>query len=180
MDFISHGLWGSIAFGRRNRSSFWLAFAIGMAPDLFSFGALYVAATFGLSPKPDFSHGTPPESTIPPYVHHLYDYTHSFVIFLLVFFLIWLVLKRPVWELGAWGLHILADMPLHSYAFFPTPVLWPFSDWKFDGWQWTTPGILITNFALLSLLYTWYIRQLFLAKKRAKTQITSPRETLGR
>jgi hypothetical protein len=71
-------------------------------------------------------------------------------------------------------------MPLHSYAFFPTPVLWPFSDWKFDGWQWTTPGILITNFALLSLLYTWYIRQLFLAKKRAKTQITSPRETLGR
>jgi len=72
MDFVSHGLWGSIAFGRKNRSSFGLAFAIGMAPDLFSFGVLYVAAAFGLSPKPDFSHGTPPESTIPQYVHYLY------------------------------------------------------------------------------------------------------------
>jgi len=61
-------------------------------------------------------------------------------------------------------------VPLHSYAFFPTPVLWPLSDWKFDGWQWMTPGILMTNFAFLSLLYTWYIRQLFLAKKKEETR----------
>ena len=85
MDFISHGLWGSITFGRKSRWSFGLAFAIGMAPDLFSFGVLYIAAAFGFSPKPDFSHGTPPESTIPQYVHHLYNYTHSFVVFLVVF-----------------------------------------------------------------------------------------------
>lgn len=171
MDFVSHGLWGSITFGRRNRSSFGLAFAAGMAPDLFSFGVLYVAATFGLSPKPDFSHGTPPESTIPQYVHHLYNYTHSFVIFLTVFFLVWLFLKRPVWELGAWGLHVLADVPLHSYAFFPTPVLWPLSDWKFDGWQWMTPTILIPNFALLSLLYTLYIRHLYLTMRTQEPRL---------
>ena len=51
MDFISHGLWGSITFGRKSRWSFGLAFAIGMAPDLFSFGVLYIAAAFGFSPK---------------------------------------------------------------------------------------------------------------------------------
>ena len=73
MDIVSHGLWGAIAFGRKNRSSFWLAFVIGMAPDLFSFGILWVAAILGLSEQPDFSHGTPPESTIPQYVHHLYN-----------------------------------------------------------------------------------------------------------
>lgn len=156
MDFVSHGLWGSITFGRKNRSSFCLAFAIGMAPDLFSFGVLYVAATFGLSSKPDFSHGTPPESTIPQYVHHLYNVTHSFVIFLAVFFLVWLFLKRPVWELGAWGVHVLADVPLHSYAFFPTPVLWPLSDWKFDGWQWMTPVIIVSNYVLLAVCYAWF------------------------
>ena len=40
MDIVSHGLWGAIAFGRKSRSSFWLAFLIGLAPDLFSFGIL--------------------------------------------------------------------------------------------------------------------------------------------
>ena len=42
MDILSHGLWGAIAFGRRNRPSFWLAFVIGLAPDLLSFGILWM------------------------------------------------------------------------------------------------------------------------------------------
>src|SRR4051812_46558544 len=65
MDIVSHGLWGALAFGRSSRPSFRLAFVIGLSPDLLSFGILWTAATLGLSPKPDFSHGTPPESTIP-------------------------------------------------------------------------------------------------------------------
>jgi hypothetical protein len=166
MDIVSHGLWGSIAFGRKSRSSFWLAFVIGMAPDLFSFGILWVAAILGLSEKPDFSNGTPPESTIPQYVHYFYNVTHSFIVFLAVFFLIWVLLKRPLWELAAWGLHVLVDVPTHSYAFFPTPVLWPLFDWKFNGWQWTTPTILIPNFVLLSLLYAWYLSQPYRTKRR--------------
>ncbi|MBX3234913.1 MAG: hypothetical protein KF814_02065 [Nitrospiraceae bacterium] len=159
MDIVSHGLWGALAFGRRNRTSFCLAFAIGLAPDLFSFGILWVAATMGISPKPDFSQGTPPESTIPPYVHHLYDVTHSFVVFLAVFALLRILLKRPLWELGAWGLHVLVDIPTHSYAFFPTPFLWPLSNWKFDGWQWNQSAVLIPNFTLLLLLYGWFLSQ---------------------
>jgi len=109
MDIVSHGLWGSIAFGRKSRSSFWIAFVIGMAPDIFSFGILSVAAVLGLSEQPDFSHGTPPESTIPQYVHHLYNVTHSFLVFLAVFFLVWFLLKRPLLELCGWGLHVLVD-----------------------------------------------------------------------
>lgn len=159
MDIVSHGLWGALVFGRKGRTSFWLAFGIGLAPDLFSFGILWIAATLGLSPKPDFSHGTPPESTIPPYVHHLYDVTHSFVVSLAMFAILWLVMKRPVWELGAWGLHVLVDIPTHSFAFFPTPFLWPLSDWKFDGWQWNQSTILIPNFTVLLLLYGWFLLQ---------------------
>ena len=157
MDIVSHGLWGAITFGRKSRSSFGLAFVIGLAPDLFSFGILWAAAALGFSEKPDFSHGTPPESTIPLYVHHLYNVTHSFVLFLLVFVLIRIVFKRPLWELAAWGLHVLVDIPTHSFTFFPTPFLWPLSDWKFDGWQWMTPTILVPNYVLLSLLYAWYL-----------------------
>jgi hypothetical protein len=103
MDIVSHGLWGGIAFGRKDRFSYWFAFLIGLAPDLLSFGILWIAATLGLSPKPDFSHGTPPASTIPAYVHHLYDVTHSLVVFLAVFVALWWFWKRPIWELGAWG-----------------------------------------------------------------------------
>lgn len=159
MDIVSHGLWGAIAFGRKSRSSFWLAFVIGMAPDLLSFGILWTAVVLGLAENPDFSQGTPLESSIPQYVHHLYNVTHSFIVFLLAFLLIWFLLKRPLWELGAWGLHVLVDVPTHSYAFFATPVLWPLFGWKFNGWQWTTPHILIPNLVLLSLLYAWYLSQ---------------------
>ena len=157
MDIVSHGLWGALAFGRKNRTSFCLAFAIGLAPDLFSFGVLWTAAMLGLSAEPDFSHGTPSESTIPLYVHHLYDVTHSLVVFLCVFVVMALLLKRPVWELGSWGLHVLVDIPTHSFAFFPTPFLWPLSDWRFNGWQWNTHTILIPNFVVLSLLSAWFL-----------------------
>ena len=156
MDIVSHGLWGAIGFGRRTRQSFWLAFMVGIAPDLFSFGILTMAAMLGLATQPDFTHGTPPESSIPEYVHDLYNVTHSLVVFLIVFLLVWLVVKQPIWELSAWGLHVLMDIPSHSFAFFPTPFLWPISDWKFNGWQWMSPYIFIPNVALLVLVYGWY------------------------
>jgi hypothetical protein len=165
MDIVSHGLWGGIAFGRKNRANFWLAFVLGLAPDLLSFGILWMAAFIGISDKPDFSHGTPPESSIPLYVHHLYNVTHSIIIFLIVFVAVWRYLRRPVWELAAWGLHVLMDVPTHSVAFFPTPLFWPISDWKFDGWQWMTPAILIPDYVLLFLFYAWYLSLLYLRKR---------------
>ncbi|GKS58578.1 hypothetical protein YTPLAS18_21050 [Nitrospira sp.] len=161
MDILSHGLWGAIAFGRTSRPSFWLAFVIGLAPDLLSFGVLWAAALSGVSEPPDFSHGTPPESSIPQYVHHLYNVTHSLVVFLVAFLAVWAIRGQPLWELSAWGLHVLVDVPTHSYAFFPTPILWPLFGWKFDGWQWSTPAILIPNYILLSLLYAWYLSRLY-------------------
>ena len=167
MDILSHGLWGAIAFGRKSRANFWLAFVIGLAPDLFSFGILWVAAVLGLSEKPDFSHGTPPESSIPLYVHHLYNVSHSFIVFLLAFLLIWFMLKRPLWELSAWELHVLVDIPTHSFVFFPTPFLWPLSDWKFNGWQWMAPTILVPNYAVLFLLYAWFLAQASRKKRTA-------------
>lgn len=145
----------------QSRFSYWLAFAIGLAPDLLSFGVLWIAAILGLSPKPDFSHGTPPESTIPTYVHHLYDVTHSLVVFLVVFLVVWLVRRHPRWELGAWGLHVIMDVPTHSSMFFPTPLWWPLAAWKFDGWPWMTPGILVPNVVILVILYGgWFLSRL--------------------
>ena len=158
MDFISHGLWGGIAFGRSSRRSLALAFLFGIAPDLLSFGPVVVGAiaAHGL----DFSHriGHPPDpAAIPAYVYHLYDLTHSLVVFGLAFALVWLLRRRPLWEMGAWGLHIVVDIFTHSTAFFPTPFLWPLFDVRFDGRSWADPVIFVPNVVLLVVLYAVFL-----------------------
>lgn len=157
MDIISHGLWGSLAFGRRNWKSFWLSFFFGIAPDLFSFGVFMAAAFFGFAEHPDWSSGRHPDpSQIPLYVHNLYNITHSLVVFAAVFGLVWLARRKPPYVMLAWGLHILVDIPTHSYIFFPTPFLWPLLDVRVSGIPWSSPIIFIPNVMLLVGLYLWF------------------------
>lgn len=58
----------------------------------------------------------------------------------------------------AWGVHILVDIPTHSYRFYPTPFLWPLSGWKFNGFSWGTPWFIVVNYGAL-LLTIWWLRQ---------------------
>lgn len=162
MDTLSHGLWGSLAFGRKNKTSFWLAFFFGVAPDLFSFGPFFVGSFLGIFTRPPFSSVPPPESAIPDFVHLLYRPTHSLIIFSAAFLLIWFIRKKPLWEMSAWALHILYDIPLHTEHFFPTPFLWPVSSYSFDGWSWGSPWIFFPNVAVLAILYFWF----FVIRKR--------------
>ena len=151
MDTLSHGLWGSLAFGRKNKKRFWLAFFFGVAPDLFSFGPFFVSTFLGLAQRPAFGSEPPLDSAIPRYVHTLYNYTHSLIIFAAVFLLVWLIRKKPLWAMMAWPLHILYDIPLDTEHFFPTPFLWPFFSYRFNGWNWGNPWIFFTNEVLLAL-----------------------------
>ncbi len=153
MDVVSHGLWGSLAFGRKNKRSFLLAFFFGIAPDLFSFGPFFIGSFLGIWRRPPFSTQPPPESAIPSFVHLLYRPTHSVIIFAAVFLLVWLIRKKPLWAMTAWGLHILFDIPLHTEHFFPTPFLWPLSSYTVDGWNWGNPWIFFPNVILLLILY---------------------------
>jgi hypothetical protein len=156
MDIISHGLWGAISFGRRNRRSFWLAFLFGVLPDLLSFGIFTVSSLVGITQIPNWRLGPPDPSTIPIYVHRLYDVTHSFLGFAIIFIMLWFIFKRPVWESLSWLFHILLDIFTHSTQFFPTPFLWPFSSYRLDGIPWSHAIIFIPNVILLLSLYLWY------------------------
>ena len=149
MDTISHGLWGSLVFGRQSKKSFRLAFFFGMAPDLFSFGPFFAGSFLGLWTRPPISIEPPSPSAIPGFVHFMYQPTHSLIIFGAVFLLVWLVRGKPLWELAAWGLHILYDIPFHESRFFPTPFLWPLSSYTFDGISWGHPLVFIPNVASL-------------------------------
>ena len=157
MDIVSHGLWGSLLFGQKTRKCFWLAFFFGIAPDLFSFGIFMVAVFLGLVSHPDWSTGQHPASDqIPSYVNIFYNFTHSLTIFAVVFCFVWLIRQKPVYEMLAWGVHILVDIPTHSYIFFPTPFLWPLSDFRVNGIPWGHPIIFIPNVVLLVTLYYWF------------------------
>ncbi len=157
MDIVSHGLWGALGFGRRSRASFWWAFFFGIAPDLFSFGIFLTLAFFGLSEHPDWSSGQHPDpNQIPAYVHSAYNVTHSLIVFSIVFGVVWVIRKKPLYILSAWGLHILMDIPTHSHQFFPTPFLWPFFEFTVNGIPWSSPFIFIPDVVLLTLFYAWF------------------------
>jgi len=155
MDVVSHGLWGSLIFGKKQKRSFWLAFILGVLPDVLSFGPFFLVTFLGFVKRPPFGPEPPDPALIPLYVHRLYGITHSFIIFGIVFVVLWLIFKRPVWEYAAWGLHILFDIPTHSYRFFPTPFLWPISGFTFNGRSWADPWILVPNVVILLALYVY-------------------------
>lgn len=166
MDIFSHGLWGGVALGRKSKKSFWTAFAFGVFPDAFAFGlpfshlllSLFRGGRGEVVIQPGVGN-----ANIPHYVFTLYDISHSLVIFTVAFLLVWAVRKRPKripWEMLAWGLHIVMDIFTHSDKFFPTPFLWPLSDFHVNGISWGHPAIFIPNITLLLLAYGywWYRR----------------------
>lgn len=156
MDIISHGLYGGVAFGRKSTKDYIIAFFFGIAPDLFSFGLFFLAMVAGVSARAGRM-GPPDPSTIPAYVHMMYDYTHSFVVYA-VFLAILLALgKRALsWLTLGWPLHILVDIPTHGHAFFPTPFLWPLSSYSVDGVPWSNPVIFVPNVIILVTMYSYW------------------------
>ncbi|MBI4991976.1 MAG: hypothetical protein HZB99_02050 [Candidatus Harrisonbacteria bacterium] len=161
MDIFSHALWSggiykAISLPPRKKLKILWAVFFGVAPDLFSFGILFIENLFfrGLF-RPEFASGEHGlnGAFVPHYVFTLYNYTHSLIVFLAVFLLIWLIRRKPFWEMGTWGLHILSDIPTHTSRFFPTPFLWPFSPYKASVISWARLEFLIPNYSLLIIFY---------------------------
>jgi len=137
-------------------------------PDLFAFtipfiwlfgNLIFGGMSFADLPRPGEIEPAP-QDTLPIFrlTSTLYNISHSAIIFLIVFGVVFLILRRPLWELGGWFIHILLDIPTHSYQFYPTPFLWPLSGWKFDGFSWGTPWFLILNYSAIIIAY-WLLRR---------------------
>lgn len=164
MDTLVHGVLGAAVFsrtglagGRRGpvnargrRKPFdwtlWAAFGFGVFPDLASLGIHFATGLFtgdGLR-----WHG------IPDFVFGLYNFTHSLAgMAVCIGLLAW---WRRAWLLPAlaWPLHVLMDVPTHGTGVFMTPILWPFSDWKFAGWSWwLSPPIFYGAWILAGALW---------------------------
>ncbi len=129
----------------------------GVFPDFFAFTIPFVIGIYNLLFNPAYEGGFGR--------HHipvsgfdlsafLYQFSHSLVIWVLVFILVWVVRRRPKYEMLGWALHILIDIPSHVLAFYPTPFLFPISEYRFPyGIQWSNMWYMIINYSLLTIVW---------------------------
>jgi len=85
----------------------------------------------------------------------LYPAGHSLLVFLVVFGIATILARRIVFEMLGWLLHILIDIPTHSFSYYATTFLWPVSDYRVDGIAWWTPWFWTTTYGALGVVYFW-------------------------
>lgn len=183
MDIFSHGLW-AVAGGKflekkiKRPLNTWLVAWWGIFPDLFAFtvpfiwvAVEFIAGDIPLNKIPRPQEGEPPvflnSTKVFQLATSLYNVSHSLFIFGGSFFVAWWLLKRVPWEMFGWLLHVLIDIPTHPYNFFPTPLLWPVSVWKFShGFSWGTTWFMALNITCLILVYGYLFKKKRFFKKK--------------
>lgn len=171
MDILAHALWASLPYKfanlkkRAKKFNFWLIAFWGIFPDMLAFTIPFSLMIINLI-LGKISSFTSPEN-MEPLTNHansisnltgsLYNIGHSIIIFLIVFFLVWLIFRKPKWILGAWLIHIILDILSHSYKFYPTPFLWPISSLKVNGIAWSNKWFMLVNYSLLLIFYCWIL-----------------------
>jgi hypothetical protein len=175
MDIISHALWSGALFKsinlklKKKKFNFWQAAFFGMFPDIISFVIPLVIFSIIIVFQSGFniSHlstaiESPPYSSI---IDMLYNISHSIIIFAVVFLIVWLIFRKPIYILFGWLLHILIDIPTHRIGHFATPFLWPISNFKINGLiYWREPLFIVIDILALIIAY-WII---FRKEKRMK------------
>ena len=152
MDTLSHTLWGGGLFGFRGHIK--LALFFGAFPDLVSFGLWLPGHVL----ENGIGNGPPDLASLPAWLFVSYDVTHSLLVAAAAVALTALWRRDIAFAMLAWPFHILLDVPFHAAEFFPTKILWPLSDWVFDGVAWTSPWVWFANLAGLAVLYLWRLR----------------------
>jgi len=185
MEIISHIFWAGTAYkvakkmdnqSRLKKKINFLLFIFWSAvPDLISFGLMafwvvlvFISSGFNSSFLPSHMRAVSGESPPAPegfmsifqMTSVVYSVSHSIIIFFLVFGLIFLIIKKLPWTLLGWLFHILIDIPTHSAQFYPTPFLWPISEWAFrNGVSWGAPWFLILNYSSMIFVYVFFWRK---------------------
>lgn len=150
MDVISHALWTNLVFKEMPLEQRYFAIGFGVLPDMISFAGV-TGKEFFLKV---FHYTDPPLHKFPKFVFRLYRFTHSLVIWLGIYFLFKLFF--PAWAALAvcgWGFHILLDIFTHSKDYFPTPIIWPFSNFSFSGIAWSNKWFMLFNYLVIMFCY---------------------------
>ncbi len=156
MEIIAHGLFSAavaITAGRSAKTRVGIRRTVwwGIFPDVVAFGPPIAAGLwYGTVGILNTGHGHFRFVHVGP---HLYPAAHSLIVFLLVFGAAALIARRMVIEMSGWLLHILIDIPTHSFRYYATRFLWPVSDFRIDGIPWWTPWLWIATYVALAAVY---------------------------
>lgn len=184
MDIFAHALWtGALIKGLslhlKRKITIWKAVLWGVMPDILSFGLLTAWMILGLiftGSSMDFRQIESMEPAqrdamlIFQIISFMYNLTHSVFVFAAVFILLSFIFRKPIIAMLGWLVHILIDIPTHSYRFYPTPFLWPISEWKFDGISWGQPWFMILNYSAIIITYLILYLWIRKSKKPENTQ----------
>lgn len=149
MDTLSHALYGKGFFGYRKYR--WTSFLFGALPDLSSFGVYFLGLLF--SNFHGLKNGRPSIEEIPIWVVELYNISHSLITAFVFIAIVYFIKKDLTWPMLAWPVHIIVDLFTHSIEFFPTPIFWPLSNYRFDGIPWSNIYVFTTNIVLIFLIF---------------------------
>ena len=172
MDIFAHTLWAGagVVLARRRwpriaPRTVVLTMTLAALPDLFHLLPLIGWWLFGdgsLAALRAYATALPTnEPVLPPWValwsHHLHCVAHSAVVAAVATALLWAVM-RSVWiPLLGWWSHIVIDVFTHSADFYPSPVLYPFTQRGFDGLAWNTPWFVLANYTALVAVGLWLL-----------------------
>ncbi len=162
MDIFAHSLWTNAAFYKKyknDKRDRFLAVLFGILPDLISFVPSFIYLIFS---RQNF-YAIAGELNRAPLVFRWavesYNYTHSIVIFLLIFLIVTAIRKGKIfWPMLGWPLHIFIDLFTHK-DFFETPILFPLSNAHFThGISWANPTFMIINYSAIAIVYLfWFL-----------------------
>ena len=169
MDIVAHGLWAGVgvaAVARRwpvSRRAALATVALAMVPDLAQLLPLLGAALWrgdGVRVLSAYVAALPGfEPTLPPpvalAVHHLHCTMHSAIVAAAVTVIVSAARRSLWWPLAGWWSHVVIDVFTHSADFYPSPVLYPFTERGFDGMAWNSPLALVANYLALLLAAAW-------------------------
>ena len=177
MDILAHGLWAATGATAAKRtaglqvrilpSALWATF-----PDVLAFGpaiaiGLWLQLVGAESVRGGHFHST--HIGLP-----LYTAGHSLLVFAGVYGLCSLVARRPIVSLLGWLLHILMDIPTHSYSYYATRFLWPLSNYRYNGVAWWTPWLWWCTYGGLALVYLLMWRMGWLSSTSRSSRPRSP------
>lgn len=178
MDILAHTLWTNAGARAANKvaekkgkrfhiSVGWAAF-FGVVPDFFAFTIPFMIGIYRsvfLGETFLRGHHIPTAGGF-DLAAYLYQFSHSLVIWALVFVLVWILSRRPRYELLGWALHILIDIPSHAIGFYPTPFLFPISSYRFPyGVSWSNQWYMLINYSALLVVWGRITYKKFLNKK---------------
>jgi hypothetical protein len=180
VDVIAHGLWAAAAATAAKRAGARVQVRSvacwAMFPDVLAFGpsvalGLWLRLAGGVGHQGSLHGGHLPHAHIGL---PLYPIGHSLIVFAAVLGLSALVTRRLVVGLSGWLLHILIDIPTHSFRYYATRFLWPLSNYAFDGVPWWTPWSLGFTYGGLALAYLLLWKKGWLSPARSSPAKAGP------